>query len=129
MKTKIKYLVLFLIVCSTAKAQIIAKQDLPVYALTFGAGLFYGEAEQLIWHNPHPGNKFWDPYTSWETKHSLINADAYHIARAGEYVCFTTAIVLSVNDFTGKNKFWQITKKFIICSAAFQTGMLITYHK
>lgn len=120
---------IMLLFCSAARAQFIEKKDIAVYACMFGAGAFYGEAEQLIWHNPHPGDKFWDPYRSWETKHTLINADAYHIARAGQYICITAAVIVSVNDFKGPGKFWKISKKILLCSASFQAGMLTTYHQ
>ncbi len=121
-----KLLIILLFLTQTVKGQFISKKDIPVYCLMAGAGAFYGQAEKLIWK---PGkSKFWNPYLNWEsTNGNLIKLDGYHLMRLGQFTCITGAVVLSVNDFHGKGKFWQIGKKVLLCSVSFWAGQQLTY--
>ncbi len=121
-----KLIIILLFLTTTAKAQFISKKDVPVYACMFGSGLFYGQAEKLIWKPVN--NQFWNPYMNWQkTNGDLIKLDGYHLMRLGQFTCITGAVVLSVNDFHGKGKFWQISKKVLLCSASFWIGQEVTY--
>ncbi len=118
--------IILLLSCTVLKAQFIAKKDIPVYCLMAGAGAFYGQAEKLIWKPVK--SDFWNPYSNWQnTNGNLIKLDGYHLMRLGQFTCITGAVVLSVNDFHGKGKFWQIGKKVLLCSASFWIGQTVTY--
>ncbi len=118
---------ILLLLSITASAQF-TKKDIPVYGCMFAAGAFYGQAEKLIWHNPYPNSTFWNPYKSWEkTDKKTIKLDGYHLMRFGQDAAIVGAVVLSVNDFKGKNKFWKITQKALLCSASFWAGQQVTY--
>lgn len=121
-------IILLLLVSTSVEGQFFERGQVPTYACMFTAGAAYGYAERLIWHNPHPGSSFYDPYESWEHKHGLINADAYHISRAVEHGSFIVGAALSFGDLKGKkNKALIVLKRATINTACFAIGMATTY--
>lgn len=114
-------ILLSLLTCSNVRGQFIQKKDIPAYACLFGAGASYGIAESIIWH-PKSDTHFWNPYVEGKSK-----VDAYHLARLSQNAFILGAVVLSINDFK-KPKFWDITKKVLLCSISYQAGQVLTYN-
>lgn len=98
------------------------KKQLPVYTCMFFAGASYGAAEALIWHNPYPDSKFFNPYLAWKEGHLI---DGYHTFRLMQYGFTITAVGISLNE---KFRLKDFAKKVLICSVSYWCGQQITWH-
>jgi len=139
-----KYLLIISLLFSTAKAQLITKNDLLVAGLQFIAGGADGVNQALTHHHWMQGkSQFWDADISWQNKYKdfpngdyrpaffgsksfLVSfTDGYHLTRFVDRTATLATIAVSTSEL----KNWKIVlKKLIISAVANRTAFYLTYN-